>query len=56
LYVIVDALDECQDAELQELLKLLAHDGLSWPKVKWLLTSRPQHEAEHIVFPGRNDR
>jgi hypothetical protein len=56
LYIVVDALDECQVSGLQELLELLARDGLSWSKVKWLLTSRPKHEVEHIVFPGDRGR
>jgi hypothetical protein len=56
IYVVVDALDECQADGLQEFLRLLASEGLGLSKIKWLLTSRPRHEAEHIVFPGDHDR
>lgn len=57
LYIFVDALDECDKTGLKELLECIAHDGLSQcARVKWLLTSRPSHEAEHTMFPGRKDR
>jgi hypothetical protein len=53
VYVIVDALDECQDDGMAELLKRLVRTGLDHPsKVKWLLTSRPLDSAQRELLVG----
>ncbi|XHF98690.1 hypothetical protein AWENTII_002232 [Aspergillus wentii] len=53
VYVIVDALDECQDDGMAGFLKLLVRTGLSHPsKVKWVLTSRPLDSAERELLVG----
>ncbi|KFY02662.1 hypothetical protein O988_02002 [Pseudogymnoascus sp. VKM F-3808] len=53
VYVIVDALDECQDDGMADLLKLIVRTGLDQPsKVKWLLTSRPLDSAERELLAG----
>jgi hypothetical protein len=53
VYMIVDALDECQDDGMADLLKLIVRIGLDYPsKVKWLLTSRPLDSAERELLAG----
>ncbi|TGO35832.1 hypothetical protein BHYA_0144g00010 [Botrytis hyacinthi] len=53
IYVIVDALDECQDDGMADLLKLVVRTGLDHPsKIKWLLTSRPLDSAEQELLVG----
>jgi hypothetical protein len=53
VYVIVDALDECQDDGMADLLKLIIRTGLDHPsKIKWLLTSRPLDSAERELLAG----
>jgi hypothetical protein len=53
MYIIIDALDECKTTGLENLLKLVAHDGPgSRANVKWLLTSRPLKEAANTLLPG----
>ncbi|KFZ19764.1 hypothetical protein V501_00497, partial [Pseudogymnoascus sp. VKM F-4519 (FW-2642)] len=53
VYVIVDALDECQDDGMADLLKLIVRTGLDQPsKIKWLLTSRPLDSAEQELLAG----
>jgi hypothetical protein len=53
VYVIVDALDECQDDGMADLLKLIVRTGLDQPsKIKWLLTSRPLDIAEQKLLAG----
>ncbi|KAH8797868.1 hypothetical protein F5884DRAFT_825522 [Xylogone sp. PMI_703] len=53
VYVIVDALDECQNDGMADLLKRLVRTGLQRPsKVKWLLTSRPLDCAEQELLAG----
>ena len=53
VYVIVDALDECQDDGMADLLKHLVRTGLYYPpKIKWLLTSRPLDSAERELLAG----
>ncbi|KUJ24617.1 putative G-protein beta WD 40 repeat-containing protein [Mollisia scopiformis] len=53
VYVIVDALDECQDDGMADLLKLIVRTGLDQPsKIKWLLTSRPLDSAEQELLTG----
>jgi hypothetical protein len=53
VYVIVDALDECQDDGMADLLKLIVRTGLNYhSKIKWLLTSRPLDCAERELLAG----
>lgn len=53
VYVVVDALDECQDNGMGDLLKLIVRTGLDYPsKIKWLLTSRPLDSAERELLAG----
>jgi hypothetical protein len=55
VYVVVDALDECQDEGMAEFLKVIVRTGLSHTsKVKWLLTSRPLDSAEHALLAGED--
>ncbi|KAK6527709.1 hypothetical protein TWF694_004689 [Orbilia ellipsospora] len=53
VYVIIDALDECQDnSKMEEFLTSIIRTGLDNPlKIKWLLTSRPL-DAERRLQPG----
>jgi hypothetical protein len=51
--VIVDALNECQDDGMADLLKLIVRTGMDQPsKVKWLLTSRLLDSAERELLAG----
>jgi hypothetical protein len=51
--VIVDALDECQDNSMADLLKCLVRTGLYHPsKIKWILTSRPLDSTEQELLAG----
>ena len=53
VYVIVDALDECRDDGMANLLKLIVRTGLGRPsQIKWLLTSRPLDSAEQELLAG----
>ncbi|CAG7994432.1 unnamed protein product [Penicillium salamii] len=53
VYVIVDALDECQDSGMAAFLRLIIRNGLDQPtKIKWLLTSRPLEAAERTLLAG----
>ena len=53
LYLIVDALDECQSEGMANFLRLLVRTGLNRPsKIKWLLTSRPLDSAEQELLAG----
>ena len=53
VYVIVDALDECQDEGMADFLKLIVRTGLNHlSKIKWLLTSRPLDSAERELLVG----
>ncbi|KAG4428234.1 hypothetical protein IFR05_016284, partial [Cadophora sp. M221] len=53
VYVVVDALDECQDDGMADLLKFIVRTGLDQPsKIKWLLTSRPLDSAEQELLAG----
>ena len=50
-YIVVDALDECQDRGMTDFLKLIVRHGLDRPsKIKWLLTSRPLKAAESALL------
>ncbi|CAG8080643.1 unnamed protein product [Penicillium salamii] len=53
VYIIVDALDECQSDSMADFLKLLVRNGLDRPsKIKWMLTSRPLDTAERELLTG----
>jgi hypothetical protein len=53
VYVIVDALDECQHDGMADFLKLIVRTGLHHPsRIKWLLTSRPLDSAEQELLAG----
>ncbi|KAF3226387.1 hypothetical protein TWF191_004649 [Orbilia oligospora] len=53
VYLVIDALDECQEGDMAEFLQLLVRTGLNNPsKVKWLLTSRPFHIANQELLAG----
>ena len=55
IYIIVDALDECQDGWMGDFLKLIVRNGLDRPaKFKWLLTSRPLDSAERALLAGND--
>jgi hypothetical protein len=55
VYVIIDALDECRDDNMTDLLRVLVRTGLHRPsKIKWLLTSRPLDSAEQELLAGRD--
>ena len=48
VYLLVDALDECDSQSLETFLKLLSHSELS-SKVKWVVTSRNETKIiEHL--------
>ena len=56
IYVIVDALDECRDSGMADLLKCIVRVGLSRPsRIKWLLTSRLLDSAERELL-ARSDQ
>ncbi|KAJ5904783.1 G-protein beta WD- 40 repeats containing protein [Penicillium subrubescens] len=53
VYIIVDALDECQDNGLADFFKCIVRNGLDHPaKIKWLITSRPLDSAERALLAG----
>ncbi|CAG8007512.1 unnamed protein product [Penicillium salamii] len=53
LYLVLDALDECHDGDMDDFLKALVRNGLHSPaRVKWLLTSRPLDSAERSLLAG----
>lgn len=53
VYVVVDALDECEDEGIADFFKLIVRTGLHPPfKIKWLLTSRPLDSAEQKLLVG----
>ncbi|KAJ5712499.1 G-protein beta WD- 40 repeats containing protein [Penicillium malachiteum] len=53
VFIVVDALDECQDSGMADFLKLIVRTGLDQPtKIKWLLTSRPLEAAERTLLAG----
>ncbi|KAB8242957.1 hypothetical protein BDV35DRAFT_13685 [Aspergillus flavus] len=55
VYIIVDALDECQDDGMADFLKLIVRNGLDQPsKIKWLLTSRPLDSAQRELLAGHD--
>ncbi|KAJ5668367.1 uncharacterized protein N7477_006937 [Penicillium maclennaniae] len=55
VYMVVDALDECQDDDVVEFLKSIVRKGLDHPcKIKWMLTSRPWDGAERVLLAGQD--
>lgn len=53
VYIVIDALDECQGDDMAGFLKLIVRNGLDHPKkIRWLLTSRPSDVAERALIPG----
>ncbi|KAL4865206.1 hypothetical protein BDV12DRAFT_200398 [Aspergillus spectabilis] len=55
VYMVVDALDECQDDDMVDFLKSIVRKGLDYPaKIKWLLTSRPWDGAERVLLAGQD--
>jgi hypothetical protein len=53
VYIVVDAIDECNGDRMADFLKRLVRTGLHAPsKVKWLLTSRPLDSAEQELMVG----
>ena len=53
VYVVVDALDECQDDAMPNFLKLIVRTGHGRPsQIRWLLTSRPLDSAEQELLAG----
>jgi hypothetical protein len=53
VYVVIDALDECEDKEdLEDFLGRVVRRGLRQPRVKWLLTSRPLESAKQKLLTG----
>jgi hypothetical protein len=50
VYVVVDALDECHNGRMGDLLKLIVRTGLDNPNVRWLLTSRPLDDADRELL------
>ncbi|KAF3924013.1 hypothetical protein ABW21_db0204947 [Orbilia brochopaga] len=57
VWVVVDALDECQDKNKAEFLKHVVRAGNPCPSktfVKWLLTSRPLESAELELLTDRS--
>lgn len=54
VFIVVDALDECQGSGRGDFLKLLIRNGLDHgAKIKWLLTSRPLEVAEKTLLAVR---
>ncbi|KAJ5902363.1 G-protein beta WD- 40 repeats containing protein [Penicillium taxi] len=55
IFIIVDALDECQDNGMADFFRRLIRNGLDQPaKIKWLLTSRPLDSAERVLLIGHD--
>ncbi|KAH8700560.1 WD40-repeat-containing domain protein [Talaromyces proteolyticus] len=50
VYVVVDALDECENDGMAEFLTLIVRTGLGYSNVKWLLTSRPLNSADERLL------
>jgi hypothetical protein len=50
VYVVVDALDECQGEGMAELLRIIVRTGLDYSHVRWLLTSRPLDDADRELL------
>ncbi|KAL6890082.1 WD40-repeat-containing domain protein [Trichoderma evansii] len=55
VYIIIDALDECQDDGMANFLKLIVRNGMDHPaRIKWMLTSRPLESAERALLAGHD--
>ncbi|GFF65994.1 vegetative incompatibility protein HET-E-1 [Aspergillus lentulus] len=55
VYMVVDALDECQNDDVVDFLKSIVRKGLDHPgKIKWMLTSRPWDGAERVLLAGQD--
>jgi hypothetical protein len=54
VYVVIDALDECEDKDMADFLGRVVRRGLLESRVKWLLTSRPLDSAEQKLLTGRD--
>lgn len=54
VYVVIDALDECEDEDMANFLGRIVRRGLNLSRVKWLLTSRPLDSAERKLLTGRD--
>jgi hypothetical protein len=52
VYVVIDALDECEDKDMADFLGRIVRRGLYQSRVKWLLTSRPLDSAEQKLLTG----
>lgn len=53
VYLVLDALDECQDSGMADFLGSIVRNGLDRPKqLKWLLTSRPSDGIEPALLTG----
>jgi len=56
IYVVVDALDECEKGQVGEVLRCIVRTGLGrFSNIKWLLTSRPLDSAEQHLL-GSSDQ
>ncbi|KAJ5096968.1 G-protein beta WD- 40 repeats containing protein [Penicillium angulare] len=51
-YIIIDALDECEDSHIAEFLQLVVRNGLDTPRIKWLFTSRHLDASERVTLVG----
>ncbi|RAH71166.1 WD40 repeat-like protein [Aspergillus aculeatinus CBS 121060] len=49
VYLVVDALDECQPEDLKHLASLINESASKWPHVKWLVSSRHSVEIERSL-------
>lgn len=55
IYIVIDALDECQAQGKADILRMIIRTALSRPsQIKWLLTSRPFGEAERHLMKSTN--
>ncbi|KAF7524995.1 hypothetical protein PCG10_005346 [Penicillium crustosum] len=55
VYMVIDALDECQDDGMADFLKSIVRKGLDHPaKIKWMLTSRPWDSAERVLLASHD--
>lgn len=57
VFIVVDALDECRDDAMANLLRFIVRVGLTrCGQLKWLLTSRPLDSAERMLLAGSNQK
>jgi hypothetical protein len=50
VYVVVDALDECENDGMAEFLRIIVRTGLDHVNIRWLLTSRPLDDADRELL------